>query len=158
MNIILQTLCCVIKENRILLGFKKKGFGQGNWNGFGGKVKNIEHIEQAAKRELFEENGLTAKKLLLVGILEFKFIDKPDEIIKVHIFKCTHFAGELIESDEMKSQWFPLADIPYDKMWGDDKYWLPLLLTGKKFEGKFLFDKNNKIKGKNLQVVANISL
>jgi 8-oxo-dGTP pyrophosphatase MutT (NUDIX family) len=27
------------------------------------------------------------------------------------------------------------------KMWADDKYWLPLLLAGKKFKGKVLFDR-----------------
>ena len=35
---------------RILLGMKKRGFGSGKWNGFGGKVEPNETIEDAAKR------------------------------------------------------------------------------------------------------------
>ncbi|CAN0403706.1 unnamed protein product, partial [Ectocarpus sp. 8 AP-2014] len=46
--------------NEILLGMKKRGFGEGKWNGFGGKVESGESVEEAAKRELMEEAGLTA--------------------------------------------------------------------------------------------------
>lgn len=34
----------------ILLGLKKRGFGEGKWNGFGGKVEPGETIHQAAAR------------------------------------------------------------------------------------------------------------
>lgn len=34
----------------ILLGLKKRGFGEGKWNGFGGKVEPGETIPQAAAR------------------------------------------------------------------------------------------------------------
>lgn len=41
----------LVKQNsRILLGLKKKGFGEGKWNGFGGKVETGESIETAAIR------------------------------------------------------------------------------------------------------------
>ena len=50
----LYTLALIRKEERILLGMKKRGFGAGRWNGFGGKVNNDETILQAAKRyEIF---------------------------------------------------------------------------------------------------------
>ena len=38
------------KENKILLGMKKRGFGVGRWNGFAGKLKDGESIEDATKR------------------------------------------------------------------------------------------------------------
>ncbi len=31
---------------------------------------------------------------------------------------------------QMAPCWFALEDIPYAKMWPDDKYWLPMLLEG----------------------------
>lgn len=34
----------------VLLGMKKRGFGAGKWNGFGGKVQPGETIEEAARR------------------------------------------------------------------------------------------------------------
>lgn len=56
----LYTLALIRKEERILLGMKKRGFGAGRWNGFGGKVNNDETILQAAKRyEIF--NGKIVK-------------------------------------------------------------------------------------------------
>ena len=46
----LYTLVFVADASRILLGMKKRGFGVGRWNGFGGKVDPGESIEAAAKR------------------------------------------------------------------------------------------------------------
>jgi len=40
----------VRRERAILLGYKKRGFGAGKWNGFGGKVEIGETVEDAAKR------------------------------------------------------------------------------------------------------------
>lgn len=46
----LFTLIIVIHGDEILLGWKKRGFGVGKWNGFGGKVEPGELIINAAKR------------------------------------------------------------------------------------------------------------
>ena len=39
-------------NGRLLLGMKKRGFGAGYYNGFGGKVEAGETIAQAAAREV----------------------------------------------------------------------------------------------------------
>lgn len=44
------TLVLVVQPSRVLLGMKKRGFGAGLWNGFGGKVQPGESIEEAARR------------------------------------------------------------------------------------------------------------
>ena len=36
--------------------------------------------------------------------------------------------------------WFGQGAIPYPEMWADDRLWMPLLLGGKRFRGRFLFD------------------
>ena len=41
---------------------KKRGFGEGKYNGFGGKIKDKETIEAAAIRELYEETEVKASK------------------------------------------------------------------------------------------------
>lgn len=46
----LLTLVLVVQPGKVLLGMKKRGFGAGKWNGFGGKVEPGESIEEAAKR------------------------------------------------------------------------------------------------------------
>ena len=134
------TLCIPIKDNRVLLGMKKRGFGSGRWNGFGGKMEEEETIEQATIRELYEEVGIKDGVLNKVGILEFSF-QNNDKILQVHIFKLIDFSNTAIETEEMKPQWFSFNEIPFSQMWSDDEYWFPLLLSGKLFEGEFLFDR-----------------
>ena len=54
-------LCYLLKENKILLGYKKRGFGKDKWNGLGGKVDPGETIEGSAVRETKEEIGIDNK-------------------------------------------------------------------------------------------------
>lgn len=123
---------------------KKRGFGEGKWNGFGGKVHVGETIEDAAKRELKEEAGIEVVFLNKVGIVDFEFVGNH-EILEVHIFKVEGFEGEPVETEEMKPQWFHTDEIPFEHMWPDDKHWIPLFLAGKKFRGKTLFSDSNTI-------------
>lgn len=138
------TLCIIHNRNKLLLGMKKRGFGQGRWNGFGGKAEEGETIEEAAKRELFEEAGIKARNIEKLGIIDFSWKGKTD-VLEVNIFKAREFEGEPKESDEMRPQWFDVKDIPFDSMWKDDKYWMPLFLENKKFKGKFIFDDKDNI-------------
>ncbi|MCX6766093.1 MAG: 8-oxo-dGTP diphosphatase [Candidatus Moranbacteria bacterium] len=149
---IIQTVAIIQKGDEILLGMKKRGFGAGRWNGFGGKLKENENVIQAAQRELKEETGIDTENLIEMGIIEFEFKRNPD-ILEVHFLKGTDFSGALVETEEMKPAWFKINEIPYDSMWPDDKFWLPLFLEGKKFCGKFLFDNYNKIIKHKLEIV-----
>ena len=135
-----MTLCIVHQGSKVLLGMKKRGFGAGRWNGFGGKVRNGETVEAAARRELKEEAGLEVLEITEMGVIDFTFENDKD-ILEVHIFQVPKFEGIPEESPEMKPQWFKFNEIPFEQMWPDDKSWLPLLLSGKKFRGRFLFDR-----------------
>lgn len=44
------SLVFIRKTTEVLLGLKKRGFGEGKWNGFGGKVEQGETIVQGATR------------------------------------------------------------------------------------------------------------
>ena len=136
------------KDRRILLGMKKRGFGCGKYNGFGGKVENGESIEQGAIRELQEECGITVTSLERVGYLVFNMIESQ-KLMKVHVYKCNESDicnQQLIESDEMKPEWFNYDDIPFAKMWPDDKYWISdYLLLNKKFIGRFEYEDDETI-------------
>jgi len=135
-------LCFIIKDGKILLAMKKRGFGEGWWNGAGGKPEEGEELIDAVYREMQEELGITPKDPKHHGILHFFFEDETPDW-QVHVFRAEDFAGEPTESEEMRPAWFALEEIPYDKMWADDPHWLPLLLEGKRFEGKFSFRDNN---------------
>lgn len=133
------TLCMVCEKDRILLAMKKRGFGAGRFNGFGGKVEKNETIEAGARRELLEEAGIEPLTMRQSGILNFSFMNDPRKL-EVHIFKVEQFSGEPIESEEMTPEWFSWDDVPYDRMWSDDRYWLPLVRNNSVFRGAFLFD------------------
>lgn len=45
-----SSLVMLRNNGSILLGMKKRGFGKGKWNGFGGKVQNGETMLECAKR------------------------------------------------------------------------------------------------------------
>ncbi len=138
------TLCFVREGDKILLGMKKRGFGAGRWNGFGGKVNPGENILEAAKRELQEESGLVADEMNLVGVISFEY-DYQDYLTEVSVFDIKSYAGVLSESEEMRPEWFALGNIPYKEMWPDDLIWLPEFLNGKKITASFVYDKDDKI-------------
>ncbi len=144
------TLCYLIKEKQqmqILLGLKKRGFGEGKLNGFGGKVKENETIEEAALRELEEEVGIIANCIEKIGELDFFFSAVPKEKSwdqTVHIFVSKKWSGTPTETEEMKPLWFDAENLPFEKMWRDDPHWFPLMLKGKRFKGKFVFGKDNE--------------
>lgn len=147
------TLCLIHQHPRVLLGMKKRGFGAGRWNGFGGKVEEGESLEDAAKRELREEAGIEASDMEKLGVLDFSWEGKED-VLQVHIFKAKSFSGEPAESEEMKPQWFGVDEIPLDQMWPDDRYWLPLFLDGTAFSGNFHFGEGDAVISYNLSPVA----
>lgn len=141
------TLCFVIDtENRILLGRKKRGFGAGKYNGFGGKVEDGESFVQCMIRELQEESGLIVKADALepVALLNFQF---PHDTSLTHIgyvYLIRDYGGAVIETEEMEPCWIPIDHIPYDSMWSGDRKWVPKILEGKKLEGMIQFGDDNE--------------
>jgi len=123
---------------------KKRGFGAGRFNGFGGKLKVGETVEVAARREVFEEAGINVKSMSKVAVIEFEFQGNP-ELLEVHLFKIHEFSGEPQEGEEMRPQWFFVDEIPFRQMWSDDPYWFPYFLTDRQFSARFLFDKEEKV-------------
>ena len=132
-----------IKDKSVLLGLKKRGFGTNKYNGFGGKLKPGETIEQAAIREAIEESGLTPLEYEKYAIIDF-----PDSYpLRMHVYVCTKWAGEPKESDEMIPKWFAFDQVPYDHMWEDDAHWLSLVLGGKKIRASFTFEHSSDFDG-----------
>ncbi|MBD3249480.1 NUDIX domain-containing protein [Candidatus Woesearchaeota archaeon] len=142
------TLCLLVHKDarKVLLGMKKRGFGKGNYNGFGGGREEGESFEEATIRELQEEIDVktNAKDLYKVGSFRFYFPVKKENNHLVQVYLAERWEGTPKESEEMAPKWFDFEKIPYDKMWDADKYWLPLIMKGKKIDAEFFFDHDNK--------------
>lgn len=139
------TLCLLHTDTHVLLGKKKRGFGEGKWNGFGGKVEPGETIEEAALREMKEESGVDILGLKKAGVTQFIFHENP-EVLEVHIFRGVEHCGTPVETDEMFPEWFLHTEIPFSDMWPDDRHWMPYFFKEKFFFGKFFFDNENNLK------------
>lgn len=140
----LETTLCLLKRNdEILLAMKKRGFGEGKYNGVGGKLEKDETPETAMIREVKEEIGVVVTKFEKVGFVEFdEYYKGEKQNLIFHLYFAYEWLGEIVETEEMRPKWFKVEDIPYDKMFPDDTYWLPLVLKGKKIKGYFKFDKD----------------
>lgn len=137
----LMTVCFLLDGKRVLLGMKKRGFGAGRWNGFGGKLQPAETIESAARREFREEAGIEVKDLHPRGAITFHAPNRP--AFKVHIFIARGFSGEPRESEEMKPQWFAIDAIPVSQMWPTDVFWIEKVLAGASVNGEMTFDESD---------------
>lgn len=131
-------LLFVIRGGEALLIRKKRGLGAGKINAPGGRVEPGESPEEAAVRETREEVGVVPASPRLSGHLRFQFTDGYR--LACHVFTSDACAGEPRETDEAVPLWAPLDALPYDAMWADDRLWIPLMLAGRPFRGRCLFD------------------
>jgi 8-oxo-dGTP pyrophosphatase MutT (NUDIX family) len=140
-----STLCFCIKDNQVLLAMKKRGFGSGKWNGYGGKVQKDETPIIAAIRELEEESGLVAddKDLRQIALVRFYFDGNP--VFECYVFLTNAWRKEPVETEEMKPQWYPISILPFDEMWAADAKWIPLILAGEKIEAEVNFNADGSV-------------
>ena len=132
------TLLYVVRGDKILLIHKKRGLGAGKLNGVGGKIEAGESPLAAAVREFEEE--LLASPVNPEKLGEIAF-DVVEEIaIRIHVFRSNELGGEPKETVEARPEGTPVCNMPYDRMWEDDQYWLPLLLDNRRFEVYASFD------------------
>ncbi|WP_053955296.1 NUDIX domain-containing protein [Inediibacterium massiliense] len=106
--------CCaiaVVKDEKILLGFRKDGQG---WSMAGGKLEKGENYEMAARRELKEEFNLVAHELDELGHIESRaYVRGEEKRVSPKVFLCKNFSGdEKPQDDEMKElRWFSLQEL-----------------------------------------------
>lgn len=136
------TLCFLIKDKKVLLAMKKRGFGKGRYNGVGGKPEEGESILKCASRETYEEIGVRPKDLQKVAVLDFYFPHVPikdDWNQRVVVYLCSDWEGRPKESEEMQPKWFLQNKLPFKDMWKDDPLWLPHVLAGHRVKAEFAF-------------------
>ena len=134
-------MCLIIRHDEgsdgtreVLLGFKKSGFGAGRWVGLGGHIEDGEKPVDAAVREVAEESSLRVApdSLSHMASLTFVFPARPSWDQTAEVFVTTEYSGEPMESTEVVPRWFAIGDLPFEDMWDDARYWLPVVLDGER--------------------------
>jgi 8-oxo-dGTP pyrophosphatase MutT (NUDIX family) len=116
---LLQVGASVIVEDslgRILLQLRADNHC---WGTCGGSIELDERVEDGARRELWEETGLTAEAIELFGVWsgpELHYVyPNGDEVSNVDIvFLCKKFSGQLKpqESEVQSLRFFAVDEIP----------------------------------------------
>ena len=103
-------------EGRVLLQLRADNHC---WSYCGGSIEPDERVEDAARRELFEETGLTAESVELFGVWsgpELHYVyPNGDEVSNVDIvFLCRSFTGALKpqEGEVELLRFFAVDEIP----------------------------------------------
>ena len=138
------SLCHIINHQMLLLKKANRGISKGKWNGPGGKLERGESPAQNVIREVFEETSLRIVNPAYRGRIEFYMGGRDRLDYLVHVFLVRRFHGRPRPTEEGPVKWFDLERIPYARMWDDDRYWLPLLLTGVRFDAQFFYDEENR--------------
>lgn len=131
------TLCFVVRGDEVLLIEKRRGLGEGWYNGPGGKLEDGETSRECAVREVREEVGLDVFDLEKAG--ELTFLLDGSEHTFCHVYRTESYEGEPTATPEARPEWVPVEDVPYDRMWDDDSLWLPGVLAGRTVRGEFRF-------------------
>ena len=89
------------------------------WAYHGGRIENGEIVEEAAKREVFEETGLTIGKMKLFGVFsgpeQHHIYPDGNEVDIIDIvFLSDDFSGNLLkqEAEVLNLKWFDYNKIP----------------------------------------------
>lgn len=141
------TICYILNDkNEVLLQKKRRGFGQGKLNGPGGKMDPGETKEECAKREIMEETGIKISQMEEKAYLEFIFPPgQEDSNNQTYVFVASKWEGEPEDKGEGELKWYKSSQLPLDKMWDDDQYWLPQVLAGVNIKMRFYFDEHGRV-------------
>ena len=128
-----------IGGEEVLLGEKLTGLGMGKIVGPGGKQETGESPLETAVREVYEEVGLTVEGDTLVPLarVTYPFVGRPELSQRSHAFITRVWRGDVRASPEIDATWWPLEDLPVNRMWSDAALWLPRALAGEFVEATF---------------------
>jgi len=84
---------------------------EGYWEFPGGKLEQGETVEQALRRELIEELGITIGP---VELWKTQMVDYPHALVRLHFCKVRHWEGELQMREAQSFAWqrLPVEVVP----------------------------------------------
>ena len=123
---------------------KKNDANHDKWLGIGGRLEPGESPFDCARREAFEETGLTVNKLSYRGIVTFVSDEYGTEYM--HLFHSDKFTGELAsQCPEGDLEWVDIDKICSLPIWEGDKIFLDLLAKSVPFFSLKLIYRSDKL-------------
>ncbi len=116
--IMVPCACLVIGDGRGNVLLQKRA-DDGDWANHGGAMEPGETPEEAMRREIMEELGVTPVEPRLLGVYsgpEFRHTYPNGDVSDIVdiVYYCEEFRGELrLQAEEVEDvRWFPLKDLP----------------------------------------------
>lgn len=131
----------VLKKDTVLLIRRSKEPRPDAWSIPGGAQELGETLEEAAKREVWEETSIIIDDLFILDVVDY--VDKQEDgIIKHHYslidYASTYQAGKLAAGDDaQQAKWVPLNKLSEYNLWSETEKIIYKAV-------KILTDQNNK--------------
>ncbi|MBR0294721.1 MAG: 8-oxo-dGTP diphosphatase [Bacilli bacterium] len=137
-------LCYIKKDNRYLMLYRNKKANDpnaGKWMGVGGHIEKGETPDEAMKREIKEETGLSVKSYIFKGIATFVNNAYKE---RMYLYRVECFDGDLIECNEGELKFFTIDEIYNLNMWEGDRFFLPYIFGDEEYFEILLYYENDK--------------
>ena len=145
------TLVFIVKtddegKKHVLLGEKKTAeIGTGTLNGPGGKLEENETEVECLLRESSEEFGIDLNVSALHHVAHILFLAGGEPSFFVTVYLCTRYNGEPSETESMyQPEWYPLDNLPFERMLDADRHWCLRALHGEKFSAQVYYREKAK--------------
>lgn len=124
-----HVLVLVVHRQRLLLGRGTKTYQKGKWIGVTGHV-NGQGCQAAAVEYCRQQLGIETRLRDPVGRKDYH-LPNGHKIFRVEVFLVRSYRGSVRATDQLEDlRWFPLDQLPYGEMFGDDRNFLPAVLRG----------------------------
>ncbi|MCR5095090.1 MAG: NUDIX domain-containing protein [Lachnospiraceae bacterium] len=161
-NFTITTECYAQQDGKLLLLHrvkKDRDINKDKWIGIGGHLEPGESPEEGIRREMLEETGMSAERLLFRGVVTFVYGEITELIFLFMAEGLTDAAGRSItltdplpDCDEGELAWVAWEDVMNLPIWEGDKVFLKLLREDAPFFSvKLVYDENNSL----VQAIAN---
>lgn len=101
-------------DDEFLIGRKERVPGHpisGKWHLLGGHLEQGENVEEAIRREIAEETGLSVTVEQLVDVMTFSW-EEPNDSLQI-LFHCVAPSREPTPQDDLEElRWVPVSELP----------------------------------------------